>query len=195
MHHAELWRTLFDRICFNPEISLVRCRWGICGRESGEKKAQRYEQRNFHGRGRRSDAFVTCKNTLTTRESQPRSVFGRVFNRQDAMAPILVICAAINKTLGVLGDMAVKSGLCHESGTFPYLAHVSLPVTRHHMTHPELILVLDYGSQYSQLIARRVRELGVYSELHPFHLSVEKIRQMKPAGIILSGWTLQRLRT
>jgi GMP synthase (glutamine-hydrolysing) len=55
------------------------------------------------------------------------------------------------------------------------------------MTHPELILVLDYGSQYSQLIARRVRELGVYSELHPFHLSISKIREMKPAGIILSG--------
>jgi len=55
------------------------------------------------------------------------------------------------------------------------------------MTHPELILVLDYGSQYSQLIARRVRELGVYSELHPFHLSIEKIRDIRPAGIILSG--------
>ncbi|MDH4069164.1 MAG: glutamine-hydrolyzing GMP synthase [Ignavibacteria bacterium] len=55
------------------------------------------------------------------------------------------------------------------------------------MTHSELVLVLDYGSQYSQLIARRVRELGVYSELHPFNLSPEKIRQMNPSGIILSG--------
>ena len=55
------------------------------------------------------------------------------------------------------------------------------------MTHPELILVLDYGAQYSQLIARRVRELGVYSELHPFNLSLEKIAQMRPKGIILSG--------
>ena len=55
------------------------------------------------------------------------------------------------------------------------------------MTHPELVLILDYGSQYSQLIARRVRELGVYSELHPFHLSVDRIREMHPRGIILSG--------
>jgi GMP synthase (glutamine-hydrolysing) len=55
------------------------------------------------------------------------------------------------------------------------------------MTHPELVLVLDYGSQYSQLIARRVRELGVYSELHPFNTPLERIKQLRPAGIILSG--------
>lgn len=51
----------------------------------------------------------------------------------------------------------------------------------------ELILVLDFGSQYTQLITRRVRELGVYSEIRPFNLSLEKIRQLQPAGIILSG--------
>ncbi len=55
------------------------------------------------------------------------------------------------------------------------------------MDHPELILVLDFGAQYSQLIARRVRDLGVYSELHPFDLPLEQIKAMKPAGIILSG--------
>ena len=55
------------------------------------------------------------------------------------------------------------------------------------MQHSELILILDFGSQYSQLIARRVRELGVYSELHPFNLSIEKIKTLKPKGIILSG--------
>jgi GMP synthase (glutamine-hydrolysing) len=55
------------------------------------------------------------------------------------------------------------------------------------MTHPERILILDYGSQYSQLIARRVRELGVYSELHAFNLSIERIRELNPKGIILSG--------
>jgi GMP synthase (glutamine-hydrolysing) len=55
------------------------------------------------------------------------------------------------------------------------------------MVHPERILILDYGSQYSQLIARRVRELGVYSELHPFNLSIDRIRSMSPTGIILSG--------
>jgi hypothetical protein len=51
----------------------------------------------------------------------------------------------------------------------------------------ELILVLDFGSQYTQLIARRVRELGVYSEVHAFDFPVEKIREMRPKGIILSG--------
>ncbi len=51
----------------------------------------------------------------------------------------------------------------------------------------DLVLILDFGSQYTQLIARRVRELGVYSEIHPFDLSLAKIREMKPAAIILSG--------
>lgn len=55
------------------------------------------------------------------------------------------------------------------------------------MTHSELVLILDYGSQYSQLIARRVREAGVYSELHPFNTPIAKIRALNPKGIILSG--------
>lgn len=49
------------------------------------------------------------------------------------------------------------------------------------------ILILDFGSQYAQLIARRVRELGVYCELHPYDISAEFIRIFSPAGIILSG--------
>jgi len=49
------------------------------------------------------------------------------------------------------------------------------------------ILVLDFGSQTTQLIARRVRELHVYSEIHPFNMPVEKIRAFAPNGIILSG--------
>ncbi len=55
------------------------------------------------------------------------------------------------------------------------------------MHHTELLLVLDFGSQYTQLIARRVRELGVYSEIHPFSMPTEEIRELRPAGIILSG--------
>ena len=55
------------------------------------------------------------------------------------------------------------------------------------MSHPELILILDFGSQYSQLIARRIRELGVYSELHRFDTPIEKIQELQPRGIILSG--------
>jgi GMP synthase (glutamine-hydrolysing) len=50
-----------------------------------------------------------------------------------------------------------------------------------------VILILDFGSQYTQLIARRVREANVYCEIHPFDLALEKIRAMKPRGIILSG--------
>ncbi len=51
----------------------------------------------------------------------------------------------------------------------------------------ERILILDFGSQYTQLIARRVREAEVYSELHPFDMPEEDIRAFAPAGIILSG--------
>jgi GMP synthase (glutamine-hydrolysing) len=49
------------------------------------------------------------------------------------------------------------------------------------------ILVLDYGGQYSQLIARRIRDCGVFSELLPHHVALEKVAQRKPRGIILSG--------
>ncbi|HET9004429.1 MAG TPA: glutamine-hydrolyzing GMP synthase [Gemmatimonadaceae bacterium] len=49
------------------------------------------------------------------------------------------------------------------------------------------ILIIDYGSQYTQLIARRVREARVYSEIHPPTRTVEWVRQWKPTGIILSG--------
>lgn len=51
----------------------------------------------------------------------------------------------------------------------------------------DMILVLDFGSQYNQLITRRIREFGVYSELHPHTLSIEDIKKMNPKGIILSG--------
>jgi GMP synthase (glutamine-hydrolysing) len=53
--------------------------------------------------------------------------------------------------------------------------------------HPDKILVLDFGSQYTQLIARRVRELGVYCELHPHDVSDAFIAEYAPQGIILSG--------
>jgi GMP synthase (glutamine-hydrolysing) len=49
------------------------------------------------------------------------------------------------------------------------------------------IVILDFGSQYNQLIARRVRELGVYAEIIPFNSSLENILQNQPKGIILSG--------
>jgi len=49
------------------------------------------------------------------------------------------------------------------------------------------ILILDFGSQYTQLIARRVREAQVYSELHPWDMTEAEIRAFNPSGIILSG--------
>lgn len=55
------------------------------------------------------------------------------------------------------------------------------------MKHEETILVLDFGAQYSQLIARRVREAHVYSRILPFNASLEEIRSLNPRGIILSG--------
>lgn len=51
----------------------------------------------------------------------------------------------------------------------------------------ELILVLDFGGQYNQLIARRVRECNVYCEVHPYTLGIEKIKEMNPKGIIFTG--------
>ncbi|WP_326511752.1 glutamine-hydrolyzing GMP synthase [Clostridium intestinale] len=51
----------------------------------------------------------------------------------------------------------------------------------------ELVLVLDFGGQYNQLIARRVRECNVYCEVHPYKLSVDEIREMNPKGIIFTG--------
>ncbi len=50
-----------------------------------------------------------------------------------------------------------------------------------------MILILDFGSQYTQLIARRVREANVYCEIHPYDFSLERIQQLQPEGIILSG--------
>lgn len=51
----------------------------------------------------------------------------------------------------------------------------------------ELVLVIDFGGQYNQLIARRVRECNVYCEVHPYNLSVEEIKAMNPKGIIFTG--------
>ena len=55
------------------------------------------------------------------------------------------------------------------------------------MKSNDKILILDFGSQYTQLIARRVREIGVFSEVKPSSISTEEIIKMNPSGIILSG--------
>jgi GMP synthase (glutamine-hydrolysing) len=53
--------------------------------------------------------------------------------------------------------------------------------------HAHRILILDFGAQYTQLIARRVRELGVYCEIHPWDMSDGEVRAFRPCGVILSG--------
>ncbi|MBX7219553.1 MAG: glutamine-hydrolyzing GMP synthase [Blastocatellia bacterium] len=55
------------------------------------------------------------------------------------------------------------------------------------MQHTETVIVLDFGSQYTQLIARRVRELHIYCEIHPFHIALETLKAKKPKAVILSG--------
>jgi GMP synthase (glutamine-hydrolysing) len=51
----------------------------------------------------------------------------------------------------------------------------------------QTILILDFGSQFTQLIARRLRELSIYCEILPFHTPVDVLRARRPVGIILSG--------
>src|SRR5574341_724314 len=55
------------------------------------------------------------------------------------------------------------------------------------MSERETVVILDFGSQYSQLIARRVREAEVYCELIPYHTRPEAVARLNPAGYILSG--------
>jgi GMP synthase (glutamine-hydrolysing) len=61
------------------------------------------------------------------------------------------------------------------------------PVQMRPDIHSEKILILDFGSQYTQLIARRVREARVYCEIHPCTNSIDFVKEFKPRGIILSG--------
>jgi len=63
----------------------------------------------------------------------------------------------------------------------------SVNATQHPNIHADRILILDFGSQYTQLIARRVREIGVYCELHPYDMNEQALREFAPKGIILSG--------
>jgi len=51
----------------------------------------------------------------------------------------------------------------------------------------QTVLILDFGGQYKELIARRVRECNVYSEVYPGDISIEKIKALRPIGIILTG--------
>ena len=56
-----------------------------------------------------------------------------------------------------------------------------------HHDRRDLVLILDFGSQYTQLIARRIREAGVYCEIHPYKLALEEIHRLAPRALVLSG--------
>ena len=62
------------------------------------------------------------------------------------------------------------------------------------MTEHQTVLILDFGGQYNQLIARRVRELGVYCEVHPCHRAVVKLAQGRPRGVSCTGGPQRSLR-
>jgi GMP synthase (glutamine-hydrolysing) len=71
------------------------------------------------------------------------------------------------------------------------MASPAFPADSLHPVHPDIhahrILILDFGAQYTQLIARRIRELGVYCEIHPWDATDEEVKAFAPRGIILSG--------
>lgn len=78
------------------------------------------------------------------------------------------------------GTFFCGGGFCPRDGRFTNTVHGVF------MKH-ERVLVLDFGGQYNQLIARRVREQGVYCDLLPFDMSIEKIKEYAPIGIIFTG--------
>ena len=55
------------------------------------------------------------------------------------------------------------------------------------MQKPQCVVILDFGAQYTQLIARRVRECGVFSEVLPYTATIDEIMAREPKGLILSG--------
>ncbi len=82
-------------------------------------------------------------------------------------------------------SFGLAEGTFSDNREFPRIIGI-YPKGAYRLQH-ELIVILDFGSQYTQLIARRVREQGVYCEIHPFHLAAEVIAAKRPKGVILSG--------
>ena len=126
------------------------------------------------------------------------AVCGRFFPVATRKLLLGIVFVASCKFLLVEGELAVRVDvLVRRIGLWEFLEFIRTFLSYCHrikrqllsinLLHQETILVLDFGAQYAQLIARRVRELGVYTEIHPFNLSMEAIRNLRPRGIILSG--------
>jgi GMP synthase (glutamine-hydrolysing) len=85
---------------------------------------------------------------------------------------------------GALAEPGAETDRAPEAGPLGGLPGAD---SRHDPEAPETVVVLDYGGQYSQLIARRIRDCGVFSELLAHHVPVEQILARRPRGIVLSG--------
>jgi GMP synthase (glutamine-hydrolysing) len=83
-------------------------------------------------------------------------------------------------------DLAMQSATFTQRDTSDLL-YISETNLRDSSVETQSIVVLDFGAQYSQLIARRIRELKVFSVVLPFNATLEEIRSYSPVGIILSG--------
>ena len=62
------------------------------------------------------------------------------------------------------------------------------------MENKNTVLILDFGSQYTRLIARRVRELNVYSEIVPYTIGIDKLKSLSPGAVVLSGGSTRNWR-
>jgi GMP synthase (glutamine-hydrolysing) len=85
------------------------------------------------------------------------------------------------------GPLAISGETGQDAGSVACSAHERPRTQPGEVGNGEEVVVLDYGGQYSQLIARRIRDCGVFSELLPHHVGLEEVVKRKPRGIILSG--------
>src|SRR5512142_642478 len=90
---------------------------------------------------------------------------------------------------GLVPSPIIEASLVRQRSlaTCPHPALHYLPILRHSSVETQSIVVLDFGAQYSQLIARRIREQSVFSVVLPFNAGLDEIRSYSPAGIVLSG--------